>query len=399
MSGVNNIFRRNCRLNQGFILMTAGAMLRKKAFTLIELLVVMTIMIILGSMILSFVIIGQRSSAKNETLALLTKVGTAIDEFTAETGAVPLPTGSKTDPESGSWYPADNVGSWDKQQLWWRLTHEMTVDERRLLNKKGEEADVAVDRYQSKVYMDKTYDGAEGSTFEDIMSKVNSTYGIGDKYFAELYRRNEGQTNWRSGTSGHGRWNGLSGLGFYKVHYLAIKGAIARDLAVRKYLTYPCLDMQEIGSDAFLQDQTIVDSWGNPLIYVAHSIADIPAVQFGFRSPFMEPPRHGRNSLTDRNLDGTIDNKDWSVEPPEINDPVDHNGDSAVTPDDKVWKYDRNNDGAINEKDWATILWTALPGRENSFFLASAGPDGEFNTLISELENEDNVNLIEDFND
>ena len=368
-------------------------------FTLIELLDVMAIIGLLSAMLLPIINAGERGSYENSTKAIINVVGTAVDEFVLETGSVPLPTGSSSDPDSGSWYPDENDGSWEKQQLWWRLNHEMTVDSRALMLDNGVEAGLAADPYQSTQYMiDKHGKNRDSEYNGTVMPFVNSEYGVTDKYFAFYYRRNLGSTSWFSGGSGYGSSDKPSLLGFYKIKYLAIKGAIAKDLAERKYLTYPCLDLTEIDAE-FIDDQTIIDAWGHPLIYAAHSTPRIPSVQPGYQWPFIDAPAYGRNPLTDRDKNGTIDRRDWSVRPPEVDEPFDHNGDGAMDLNDKVFKFDRNNDGAINEKDWSSILWNSMPGRENSFFLASAGHDGLFNVLIHESVNDDNINFIEDFDD
>ena len=374
------------------------------AFTLIELLVVIAIIGLLAAMLLPIINAGQRASDENISKVVLQVIGTSIDEFIAETGSVPLPTGSAADPESGSWYPTDNDGSWEKQKLWWRLSHEMTVDERALMHDKGEEAHEAADQYQSTDFMKKKYgsDSAATSAFvSTVMPFVNSEYGVTDNFFAVYYRRNMGTGKWFQGDSGYGTaYNKPSTLGRYKIHYMAMKGKLAKDLAERKHLTHASLDISELPDPRFVKDDTIVDAWDNPIIYAGHSHPKIALWNAGIGHPYIEPPTQGRNSLTDRNGDGTIDSADWAVMPPEINDPVDHDGNGAVDlAVDKVFKYDRNNDGTIDERDWSSILWNAIPGRENTYFLGSAGYDGLFNVLVYESVNEDNVNLIEDYND
>ncbi len=368
------------------------------AFTLIELLVVMAIIGILAAMILPFVTLGQRSSDENATKVVLRSVATAIEEFVNQTGAVPLPTGSAADPESGSWYPTENDGSWEKQQLWWRLNKKMDLDERAVMYDKAKAAHLAADKFQNTDHMYTTYgsDGAATSAFNnDIMPFVDSEYGVTDNFFAVHYRRNLGSTSWLKGSKGYGdSYKSHSGLGAYKVNYMRMKGLIAKDYAERSYLTHPCMDLGELPGPQFVQDQTIVDAWGNPLIYAAYS--------YPFITPYkhLEAPAHGRNTLTDRNLDGTINSEDWAVMPPEIDEPFDHDGDGAIIPDkDKVFKYDKNGDNKIDEKDWSSILYNSIPGRENSFYLGSAGYDQMFNVLVHEAVNEDNVNLIEDSDD
>ena len=373
-----------------------------RAFTLVELLVVMAIIGVLASMLLPFITIGQRSSDESTTRVVLRVVGAAIDEFIIQTGAVPLPTGSAADPESGTWYPTENDGAWDKQQLWWRLNKKMNLDERALMYDKAIEADLAADKYQSTDYMAVTHGSSATSVFNsDVMPFVNSEYGVSDNFFAVYYRRNLGSSSWFTGPQGYGEaYDKPSALGAYKIHYMAMKGQIAKDYAERSYLSHPCLEMSELPDSRFVQDQTIVDAWDNPIIYAGYSYPEIAMWNRGAGSAYIEAPTQGRNTLEDRNLDGTINSKDWAVKPPEIDEPFDHDGNGAIEPAiDKVFKYDRNADGKIDEADWSSILWNAIPGRENSFYLGSAGYDGQFNVLVHELVNEDNVNFIEDYDE
>ncbi len=375
---------------------------RLSAFTLVELLVVMAIIGVLAAMLLPFITIGQRSGDENTTKVVLRSLGTAIEEFVIQTGAVPLPTGSAADPESGTWYPAQNDGSWDKQQLWWRLNKKMDLDARADMYDKAKAAHLKADTYQNTDYMYTTHGADATAKFNsEVMPFVNSEYGVTDNFFAVYYRRNLGSGSWFVGKSGYGdSYTDLSGLGKYKVNYMKMKGLIAKDYAERTYLTHPCIEISELPGSHFVQDQTVVDAWGNPLIYAAHSYPEIPMWNMGIGSAYIEAPTQGRNTLSDRNLDGTINSEDWAVMPPEIDEPVDHDGNGAIEPlVDKVFKYDRNKDGKIDESDWSSILYNAIPGRENSFYLGSAGFDGLFNVLVYEDVNSDNVNFIEDYDD
>ncbi len=365
------------------------------AFTLIELLVVMGIIVVLGSMLLSFVSMGFQGSAQSSTKALLNTVAMAVHEFTNETGAVPLPRGSKDDPESGTWYPQDDTGSWEKQQLWWRLTTPMTIQQQATLYDKGKAADLAADPFQDVTTFKRMHGSGAAAAYKQVMAFVGTEYGYGDAYFTANYRRTNASGGWYKGDDGYGTYDNRSRLAWYKIQFLAIKGAIAKDLAERTFLTFPCLELDE----AFVREQCVVDAWGNPIIYAAHSTARIPAARPWTKYPEMEAPSFGRNALSDRNGDGAINRADWSVLPPEIAEPIDHNGDGAVDAADTVFQFDRNADGRIDESDWGSVLWNSLPGRENSFFLASAGADGLFNALVAGTENDDNVNLLEEYNE
>lgn len=363
------------------------------AFTLIELLIVIGIIALLSGMVLSFVSIGMSSSAHTDTRAVLNTVAMAVNEFTNETGAVPLPRGSKLNPESGSWYPAEPNGSWDKQQLWWRLSTPMTIEQQALLYDKGQAADLAADPYQDKVTFKRMHGSNVAAAYKEVMNFVSSEYGYGDGYFAANYRRSKASGGWFKGKDGYGTYDSTSRLAWYKLKFLAIKGAIAKDLAERTYLTLPCLELDDI----YIRDQSVVDAWGNPIIYAAHSTAKVPAVRPYTKYPEIEAPSFGRNALTDRNGDGAINLEDWSHKPPEMELALDHNGDGVADERDIVFEYDRNQDGKIDEHDWRSVLWNSLPGRENSFFLSSAGDDGLFNVLVGSTENEDNVNYLDEY--
>ena len=363
------------------------------AFTLIELLTVIAIIGLLSSMLLAFISISEKSAAITETRAVLNTVAMAINEFTNETGAVPLPRGSKLNPESGSWYPDEADGSWDKQQLWWRLGTSMTVLQQAILYDKGKEADLKADPFQDTATFKRMHGSGVNAAYKQVMDFVQSEYGYGDGYFAAHYRRNKGSGGWFKGKDGYGTYNSRSRLAWYKVQFLAIKGAIAKDLAERTYLTLDCLDLDKI----YIRGQTIVDAWDNPIIYAAHSTAKVPAVRPYTKYPEIEAPSFGRNALTDRNRDGAINLQDWEQKPPEMDEAIDHNGDGVANAQDVVFKYDRNEDGVINEHDWRSVLWNSLPGRENSFYLASAGSDELFNVLVGSDVNEDNVNYLDEY--
>ena len=74
-------------------------------------------------------------------------------------------------------------------------------------------------------------------------------------------------------------------------------------------------------------------------------------------------PAGGRQAITDRNLDGKINDDDWLTAPP-VAEQIDHNNSSGVDID-----------------DWGSLLWNCEPGKSTDFFLCSAGPDFIFNCL------------------
>ena len=384
----------------------------RTAFTLIELLVVMVIIGILATLILPFVGMGQDGNAKNVTRVLQTQLAVAINQFVAETGSVPLPTGSASDPLSGSWYPTTNDGAWDKQQLAWRLTHKMSMAEKIKMNDEAWAAELAVDPFQNEQHVLDTYDMSTTAGVEAVDAMMKTAIGglPGNAYFDTYYFRLSTYWNVLSGETnvdyevGRNSKNPLgyvklSGRGFYKVHYMAMKGDIAGDLERRRYLTHPCLDLADL-NDEFVNDQTIIDAWDNPLIYVAHSTPAYGERRYynrnggNYERP-ISAPVGGRAEITDRNRDGSINKDDWKIEPP-YEDLIDNNRDQKFDAQDHI---DQDGNGSIDRNDWGSILWNAIPGRGSSFFLASAGPDGLFNCLPPESVNDDNILLIEDYND
>ncbi len=343
----------------------------KQAFTLVELLIVMFIIILLSSLILAVVGVGGTSADINSTKTLVYTVSTTVEQYIHETGAVPLPTGSAADANSGTWYPDENDGSWEKQQLWWRLNHKMTVQERADMRTAGETANLAADPLQSIDYMRAQYP-ATATRFTEIKSIMDTV----DNTLMESYKVKD-TSGWVYTTASgdiHNNATYLSTRGKYKVWHLNIKGAIAKNLAERAYMTYPCLDMEELGGDIYLNDQTIVDAWGNPLIYIAHSTVEVE--EKTHTSRYYRPigaRSIGRVEMKDRNGDGNINTDDWLVDPIAA-EQVDHNG-----------------DGSTDADDWSSILWNAKPGNGIGFFLSSAGPDEKFNCIFAHSDNEDNI--------
>ena len=53
---------------------------------------------------------------------------------------------------------------------------------------------------------------------------------------------------------------------------------------------------------------------------------------------------------------------------------------------------DWNKDSTIDRYDWESIIYNARSGNGNGIFLSSAGEDMEFNYLMGESVNEDNIN-------
>ena len=391
----------------------------KKGFTLIELLVVIAIIGMLAGILMQLVSAGQDSADRSDTKVLLSTLQVALDRYEAETGAVPLPTGSAVDPESGSWYPDTNTGSWDKQQLVWRLTHKMSQAEKIFMTDEAEKASLQWNPYQTGDYFKKHHNlksaGPRDKAHEKLdaalanietwlaSEKSMSADAYLDTYYYKLTIRWDEPASWKKGLKGDYFWYDwadsyvFGGRGFYKFQYMQYKGMLESDLIRRRYLTHPCLDLSDLDG-RFIDDQTIIDAWGTPLIYIARSTPAMGEKRFfangAYERSFIKP-LGGRVPITDRNRDGSINNEDWLTKPPH-EDLTDVNRDQKLDEKDHV---DHNKDGKIDQDDWGNILYNSIPGRTASFFLGSAGADGEFNCLPPEPENEDNVLLIEDYND
>ena len=248
--------------------------LNSMAFTLIELLVVIAIIGILASMMLALVSSSDDANNTQETKAVMYKVAAAIDQFQLDTGAPPLPSGSKADPLSGSWYPSESDGSWEKQQLWWRLSSSMTSTAKSAMRTAADAKSLEVDPYQSDTYMKDTYksQSTRRSKVDEIMATISNEE-------ADAYKGTYADVNWAyynkltngsdsNPATNKSKYTGLTYRGKYKSYILASRAAIAKDLEQRKFMTYPSLDGSDLDS-AFIEDQTIVDAWGQPLIYIS----------------------------------------------------------------------------------------------------------------------------------
>lgn len=220
-----------------------------RAFTLVELLVVMTIILILASLIFAVVTAGGTSQDQQDTKALIITVSAAIDQFTNETGSVPLPTGSQADPQSGSWYPAENDGSWEKQQLWWRLSKDMTAADNSAMKTAAEAADLAADPYQSSAYMASVYShtATRAAKIKEIMDTIPDEE-------ADYYKFTYSGSDWDDNADRDVRPNNasLTRRGQYKSYFFAARGAIAKDLEQRKYMTYACLELEDMLNKEFV---------------------------------------------------------------------------------------------------------------------------------------------------
>ena len=345
----------------------------RRAFTLIELLVVMAIIALLSTLLFGLIASSSDAQERSKTESILSMLTASIDLFTNETGSVPLPTGSLNDPGSGSWYPDTVDGSWEKQQLWWRVNHTMTADERVQMDAAATAADIAADPYQSKSYVYDTYPSNRRLKIQELVNTISDAE-------AESYKGYYTGSDWISSEIDYPDVDSRADLrvrGQVKALLLAVRGEIARNITQRSYFTYPTLSLADLADESLVNDQCMLDVWENPLIYVAYSTPEMPHRYPSWKSSSgMKPvwsPAGGRIEMTDRNGDGTIDDLDWAVAP---------EGDALV---------DHDASGSVNKNDWANILYYAMEGNRSGFYLASAGSDGLFNCVLPDSVNADNV--------
>ena len=339
------------------------------AFTLIELLVVMAIIALLSTLLFGLISSSSDAQERSRTESLLFMISSSIDLFINETGSVPLPTGRKGDPGSGSWYPDEVDGSWEKQQLWWRVNHAMTADERTQMDAAATAADIAADPYQSKSYVFDTYPSNRRQKSQELLNTISDEE-------AESYKGYYTGSDWISSEVDYPDVDSRADLrvrGRVKALLLAVRGEIARDLTQRSFFTYPTLNLEDLADESLVKDQCLLDVWGNPLIYVAYSTPEIPHRYVKGEMKPVWSPAGGRIEMNDRNGDGEIDNLDWSIAP-EASALIDHDG-----------------SGSVDEKDWANVLYYAREGNRSGFYLASAGTDGLFNCILPDEVNADNV--------
>ncbi len=362
---------------------------QQQAFTLVELLVVMAIMALLGTML--FAMIGSADDKNNEleTDLLISRLVAASEQFENLTGDIALPTGDRTDPLSGSWYPSSNTGTWENQQLWWRFSTEMTDADRTAAEANALTEDIKADPYQSESYLKNKYPTLSG--WQRIAKKEEALDVVSDAEADDYKGTHAG--SWGTVTNATALANGASGdvpdpydghftkRGTVKRKILLMRGAIARDIGMRKYQTMPILEVNDIGKD-FLEDDTVKDLWGNPLIYIAHSTRGVKYVKpwrWGCNALAIGANPGGRIEVDDRNQDGVANDKDWIVEPT-----VNKKGD---------W----DESGAIDSDDWDNMLYNARPSNGRGVYIASAGEDGLFDCRRTQPVNEDNIeNKLED---
>ena len=353
------------------------------AFTLIELMVVMGIMALLGGMLFVMIGEGDAHNDKLEMELLISRIGSGLDQYETLNGSVALPTGERADPTSGTWYPGDTKGSWEKQALWWRLGTSMSKEQIADAKAYAKDQDIVADPYQNGGYWAKKYPALSGwERVKHRQAAMNAVIDDDADFYKGRYTGSwasvsaeaisYGSTGDISGPSD----NNLSNRGKIKAKVLRMRAKIARDLAVRAWQTNEILERGEIG-ETFLQDDVIIDIWGNPLIYVAHSTIGVPYAYpwnhntGGLIKIGAEP--EGRAEIADRNQDGQVDDLDWSVAPSENE------------------KHDWNKDGDMNEQDWSNILYNARPGKGRNFYVASAGEDGLFDCIRPSADNADNI--------
>ena len=362
----------------------------RNAFTLVELLVVMAIIALLASMLLAVTGGADDKNSELETRLLMSQLVAGCEQFKNLTGDIPLPTGKRTNPISGSWYPTTHTGSWEKQALWWRLSTAMSDTHKKDAEVYAKQQDIKADPYQSESYIAKV--NAPKTGYQLIPAKEAALDTVSD---AEAnYHKGTYTGGWDTVTNATALANGASGdipdpypghftkRGGVKKKILAMRGAIAYDLGMRAYQTMPLLEVEDVGKE-YIDEDTIKDLWGNPLIYIAHSTRGVKFVKpwtWGSEGaiPIGSPPG-GRYEVDDRNQDGVVNDADWIVEPTANK------------------KKDWTGDSVIDENDWDNMLYNARPSNGRGIYMASAGADGLFHCLRTQPENADNIeNKLED---
>ncbi|NRA38313.1 MAG: type II secretion system protein [Planctomycetes bacterium] len=351
-----------------------------QAFTLIELLVVCAIIMVLSSLLLAIVGSAEASKDIRNTELLIQTVASAIGRFEGETGAYPLSKGGPSDLDGNGWQPDQLDGQWDKQQLWWRLGHQLTGAERQQMRESAKAAKKEADPFS---FIKEDFGDLNPTELREKKQEILDNEELVSNEEAESYKgtytQNIGDDAWTFSDLGYpdASENNLSVRGHTKRILLEQRGVIARDQKLRMQYTYSCLDTEDLVIEDCIRGGTILDAWGVPLIYVSTSSPEIKQVKArewnnaGLK--FIGRDKGGRQEMTDRDGDGLVTRDDWSIEP------------------DSDLLVDMNTDGVINKEDWGHIVYNAWPGNKQGFYLASSGPDESFNCLIFDTVNDDTI--------
>lgn len=298
----------------------------RRAFTLIELLVVIAILAVLAGMLMPIVSMAQRKAHRTNTEALMRKVETGLELFRGEMDTYPY-----QHHDTGSSFPeAPN-------RLAWTLGHDLDLAERAALNADLEAARRAYAPGGSHVFkaadVDPEY-STSGNNFdrqryEEIAAGVVNRMAIERAGLAVI--------------AGNLTVTGIRGREGAAVVPEPASSGFARD-----YLGAE-LDQDRIAGEA------IVDSYGNPLVYVC------PVVQ-GMRSVHVPE---------------CMNNDRWRSPPSK---PV------------EVDYYGLDTQGrSITTSMASDIRVEAARPYAQGFELWSAGPDGRIHPMRDHPDNRDNI--------
>lgn len=352
---------------------------------MIELMIAMAIMAVLAAMILPILTIAGATNDKSSTESLVGIVSSSIDVFKIEYGLPPIARGMRGNPTGSSWYPTETDGSWEKQQLWWRLTTPMSMDNKLDMYAAMEAKSLEVNEWQSFAHIDSKFpdDGDAARENQRIVDTVDAAKV--ESYKTEHYA-DRSHSKWTSSdpadTTPDASHQGFSARGWVAIYLIEIEEKKAVEEVQRSFFTYPALKSGDI-SEEYVDGDTIIDAWGNPLIYVCEAISPVGARMVPNRGQQdhydgIEPVGYDgfqRVSMQDRNNDNSVDELDWEIEPPEAIDRIDWNGDTYV---DKF--------------DWGNMRYNCRPGNGKGYLLSSAGEDELFDLLWASEVNRDNIN-------
>ena len=358
-----------------------------KAFTMIELMVAMAIMALLAAMVLPVLTIAGASNDKSSTRSLIGIVGSSIDVFKIEYGLPPIPKGKRGDPIGASWYPNDTDGSWENQQLWWRLTTPMSMGDKLAMYNAMDDKSLQVNEWQSFAHVDASfpYDPDAAKENQRIVDSVDAAKV--ESYKTEHYA-DRSHSKWTSSdpadTTPDASHNGFSARGWVAIYLIEIEEKRAVEKVQRSYFTYPALAEGDI-DESYIQDDTIVDAWGNPLMYICEVESPVGARMVPNRGQQeqydgIEPVAYDgyqRADMLDRNNDNIVDQEDWLTEPAEAEQLINWNGDSDV-----------------NILDWGDMRYYCRPGNGKGYLLSSPGEDEMCDTIWGREVNSDNINNV-----
>ncbi len=311
--------------------------MNRQALTLIELIIVIAIIGLLSSMVLAASATVIVTAEVSETRALLVKVNAAIHQFEDRYNYIPKATWGHD--VNNLEAPTDYTNN-----LFWRLGKEMKrqdrIDYEALLPTAISDAENSVSLSDADAYKGGFQNNAYRTWIGQYQNFTRDMIRVIKKEEAII----ETKRNWQT-------YEALS------------QGEIGRNFLRKRDVGDPLRKRAAGDEDPCI----IVDSWGNPLIYVT---------QFSPALPF-------------RNI-----NWQAHVTYSYSTDPVGKEAGARIT------ISDLNTDGSIEDEAAVSDIRThAFAGYEGSYELWSAGPDASFHAIRGELVNEDNITVNEYRND